>query len=54
VFAAGYGLDWTLAAAAGRRRLGGARSTPKIAEATRSARRDQILAAALACFARTG
>jgi hypothetical protein len=54
VFAAGYGLDWTLAAAAGRRRLGGAPSTPKIAEATRSARRDQILAAALACFARTG
>src|SRR5690349_18367139 len=27
---------------------------PKIAEATRSARREQILTAALACFARTG
>jgi len=27
---------------------------PKIAEATRAARRDQIVAAALACFARTG
>ena len=27
---------------------------PKIAEETRAARRDQIVAAALACFARTG
>src|SRR5499427_4676925 len=29
-------------------------SMPKIAEQTRAARRDQIVAAALACFARTG
>src|SRR6516225_4922041 len=32
----------------------GRASMPKIAEETRAARRDQIVAAALACFARTG
>src|SRR5262252_1664994 len=32
----------------------GRASMPKIAEQTRAARRDQIVAAALACFARTG
>ncbi len=35
-------------------RRGGTASMPKIAEETRAARRDQIIAAAVACFARAG
>ena len=55
VLAAGYGLEpwWRRGPGAGHYR-GGKAGMPKIAETVRAARRDQIITAGLACFARTG
>src|SRR5215470_14979940 len=47
-----WNMWWRRGPGAGR--WDGRASMPKIAEQTRVARRDQIVAAALACFARTG
>src|SRR5215470_16020008 len=47
-----WNMWWRRGPGAGR--WDGRASMPKIAEQTRAARRDQIVAAALACFARTG
>ena len=56
ILAVGYSFEWMVAARTGRHRLGeGAKTSPRVAEAACSpARREQILAGAVACFARSG